>query len=263
MQTTTAMYAPNSFEAIQFRLAQRCIPRWGPLLVLFSRSAFILLAQGLTLLILLQAKIPHASVVIRNWWPVYGTVVDIGCLGIMYWLTKREGIHLLDLVGLVKSKLKKEIPLGLGLFAVIFPVTMFGGGALAQLIVYGTLSPTFPEYTFTRVLPLFALLYARILWWPIWSATEEMTYNGYALPRLVEITKSRWLAVCIVSFFFAIQHSFLMLAGWQFGIYMFLAFVPLSVAMLLVYLRIRRLPPLIVAHWLMDLSNVLFLYQVG
>jgi hypothetical protein len=29
----------------------------------------------------------------------------------------------------------------------------------------------------------------------------------------------------------------------------------------LAYLRIRRLPPLIVAHWLMDLSNVLF--QLG
>ena len=54
-----------------------------------------------------------------------------------------------------------------------------------------------------------------------------------------------------------------MLAGFQFGFYMFLAFLPLSIAMTLVYLRIRRLPPLIVAHWLMDLSNVLFLYQVG
>jgi membrane protease YdiL (CAAX protease family) len=77
------------------------------------------------------------------------------------------------------------------------------------------------------------------------------------------MTKSRWLSVAIVSFFFAIQHSFLMLAGFQFGFYMFLAFLPLSVAMVLVYLRLRRLPPLIVAHWLMDFSNVLFLYRAG
>jgi hypothetical protein len=33
--------------------------------------------------------------------------------------------------------------------------------------------------------------------------------------------------------------------------------------MLLAYLRIRRLPPLIVAHYLMDLSNVWFLNKVG
>ncbi len=253
----------NSFEAIQSRFAQGRIPRYGPMLMLIARSAFILLAQGITFLLFLQLKVPNASVVIRNWWPVYGTLVDIGCLGILYYLTKREGIRLLDLISLVKSKLKKEIPLGLGLFILIAPITIFGGGMLAQLIAYGKINPVFPEYTFMRSLPLFALLYARILWWPIWSVTEEMTYNGYTLPRLLALTKSRWLSVALVSFFFALQHSFLMLAGFRFGFYMFLAFIPLSIAMVLVYLRIRRLPPMIIAHWLMDLSNVLFMYQVG
>ena len=253
----------NSFEAIQARFAQGRIPRYGPMLMLIARSAFILLAQGIAFLLFLQLKVPNASVIIRNWWPVYGTLVDIGCLGILYYLTKREGIRLLDLISLVKSKLKKEIPLGLGLFILIAPITIFGGGMLAQLIAYGKINPVFPEYTFMRSLPLFALLYARILWWPIWSVTEEMTYNGYTLPRLLASTKSRWLSVALVSFFFALQHSFLMLAGFRFGFYMFLAFIPLSLAMVLVYLRIRRLPPMIIAHWLMDLSNVLFMYQVG
>jgi membrane protease YdiL (CAAX protease family) len=233
------------------------------MLMLLARSAFILLAQGITFLLLLKLNVPNASVAIRNWWPVYGTLVDFGCLGLLAWLTRREGIRLFDLVGIVKNKLKTEIPLGLGLFIIIAPVTIFGGGMLAKMIAYGTLNPLFPEYTFMRTLPLLALLYARILWWPIWSATEEMTYNGYALPRLVAMNKSRWISVAVVSFFFALQHSFLMLAGFRFGFYMFLAFLPLSIAMTLVYLRIRRLPPLIVAHWLMDLSNVLFLYQVG
>ena len=253
----------NSQQAIQARLSEGCIPRYGPMLMLIARSALILLAQGLTYLFFIQLNVPHASVVIRNWWPVYGTLVDFGCLGLMYWLTKQEGIHLLDLIGIVKSKLKTEIPLGIGLFLIIFPVTIFGGGFLGRLIAYGGLNIEFPEYTFMRALPFWALLYARLLWWPLWSATEEMTYNGYALPRLLAMTKSRWLSVSIVAFFFALQHSFLMLAGFKFGLYMFITFVPLSIAMLLVYLRIRRLPPLIVAHWLMDLSNVLFLYQVG
>ncbi len=260
MQTDPSL---NSQQAVQSRLAAGRIPRYGPMLMLFARSSFILLAQGITYLLFMQLKVSNASVVIRNWWPVYGTLVDFGCLGLLMLLTRREGIRLFDLLELVKTKLKTEIPLGLGLFLVIAPITIFGGGMLAKLIAYGTLNPEFPEYTFTRILPLFALLYARILWWPLWSATEEMTYNGYALPRLLALTKSRWKSVAVVSFFFAIQHSFLMLAGFQFGFYMFLAFVPLSIAMVLVYLRIRRLPPLIVAHWLMDLSNVLFLYQVG
>jgi membrane protease YdiL (CAAX protease family) len=44
---------------------------------------------------------------------------------------------------------------------------------------------------------------------------------------------------------------------------MFLTFLPLTIAMSLAYLRLRRLPPLIVAHWLMDFFNVLFLFQIG
>ncbi len=254
----------NSIECIQSRLAEGRIPRYGPVLMLVARSAFILLAQGLTLLLLFLWKVPDATIAIRNWWPVYGTLVDFGCLAILYRLTRREGIRLLDLVGVIKSRLKTDIPLGIGLFLLIFPVTILGGGALGQLIVYGKLNPTFPQYAFNdHILPLAALLYARFLWWTVWSATEEVTYSGYALPRLVALTRSRWLSVVIVAFFFALQHSFLMLAGWQFFIYMFITFVPLSVAMLSAYLRIRRLPPLIVAHYLMDLSNVWLLYTAA
>ena len=190
--------------------------------------------------------------------------MDFGCLGLLYYFTRREGIHLIDLVDIVKGKLLKEMFLGIGLFILIFPIAMIGGGSLAKLIAYGTLNPIFPPYTYNdRILPLAALFYARLFWWPIWSATEEIIYNGYGLPRLISITKSRWLALIIIAFFFAIQHSFLMLAGWRFLFYMFLAFVPLSFAMLIAYMNFRRLPPLIVAHYLMDLSNVLFLYQVG
>jgi membrane protease YdiL (CAAX protease family) len=108
-----------------------------------------------------------------------------------------------------------------------------------------------------------AVLYSRLLWWPLWSVIEEMTYNGYALPRLVALTKSPWAAVAIVSFFYSIQHSFHSLATFQYGLYMFLLFIPLTVALELIYLRVRRLPPLIVGHWLMDLTSVLFMLQVG
>jgi len=80
-----------------------------------------------------------------------------------------------------------------------------------------------------------------------------MIYNGYALPRLLAITKTPFLSVVFVSFFFALQNSFLMLVGVQFGYYTFLAFFPQSVVMVLVYMRLLSLPPLNVFHWLMDL----------
>jgi uncharacterized protein len=252
----------NSPEAIQSRLAEGRIPRFGPMLMLFARPALLLVGQGITFLLFMQLRVPNPTVAIRNWSSVFGTLVDFGCLGLLLWLTRREGIRLRDLIGFVKSKLKTDIPLGLGIF-IIGGVAILGGGMLAQLITYGHLNVVFPEFTYIRTLPLWAILYSRILWWPLWAATEEMTYNGYALPRLIALTKSPWLSVVIVSFFFSIQHSFLMLADFQFGLYMFLTFVPLTIVMELLYLRIRRLPPLIVAHWLMDLSNVLFLVQIG
>jgi uncharacterized protein len=156
--------AINSYEAIRPRVASGRIPRYGPLLILFARSAFILLAQGIIYLLFLLLHIPNASIVIRNWCPVYGTLVDFGCLVLLIWLTRREGTRLSDLIGFDVNRLKTEILLGLGLFVLIFPLTIFGGGMLAQLIAYGKINPDFPVYTFTHTLPLLALLFARILW---------------------------------------------------------------------------------------------------
>jgi membrane protease YdiL (CAAX protease family) len=90
-----------------------------------------------------------------------------------------------------------------------------------------------------------------------------MTYNGYALPRLVGLTRSPWFAVATVSFFYSIQHSFHSIATIQYGLYMFLLFIPLTVALELIYLRVRRLFPLILGHWLMDLTSVWFMLQIG
>lgn len=259
----TGLLPVNSRESIQSRLAEGRIPKYGPILMIAARPALILIAQGLTYLLMRLLNVQNAEVVLRNWWSVFGTLADLGCLGLLVWLTRREGIRLRDLVGFVKAKLKIDIPVGLGIILIVFPVMIFGFARLAMLIAYGNMSPVFPEGTFQRTLPLLAVLYSRILWWPIWSATEEMTYEGYALPRLQVITKSTWLTVAIISFFYSIQHSFLALAGFQYGFYSFLLFVPLTISLQLIYLKVRRLTPLFIGHWMMDLFSALFMLQVG
>ena len=136
----------NSLESIQSRLAEGRIPRYGPMLMLFARSAFILLAQGITFLLFLQLNVPNASVVIRNWWSVYGTLVDLGCLGLLIWLTRREGIRLQRPDRYREKQADKAIfRSGWVCFSVVSPVTIFGGGMLAMLIAYGSLNPEFPE----------------------------------------------------------------------------------------------------------------------
>ena len=252
----------NSPEAIQTRFLEGRIPRYGPLLMLIARPALILIFNRLTLLLFLQQNISNAAIEVRNWSSVYGTLVDFGCLGLLFWLTKREGIRLRDLIGFIRTKLKTDIILGLCIFIFVFPLTVIGLGRIAMFIAYGNLNPSFPEATFIRTLPLLAVLYSRILWWPIWSVTEEMTYTGYALPRLNAITKSTWLSVLIVSIFYSLQHCFLSIADFRYGLYTFLLFIPLSLALELIYLRIKRLTPLIIGHWLMDLASVLFMLQI-
>lgn len=259
----TTIPVRNSPEAIQNQITGGWVSPFALMIMLLARPGLALLAQGITLLFLMRAGVPSPAIAVRNWWTVYGTLVDLGCLALLSWLARREGIRLLDLVSFDKRKLKTDVLIGLGIFIVVFPLTVFGGGMLASLLAYGRLQPELPAGAFIRTLPLLGVLYSRLLWWPLWSFTEELTFQGYALPRLQALTKSAWFSVTLVSFCWSIQHSFLPWINLQHGVYLFLTFVPLTIALQLIYLRVRRLTPLIIGHWLMDLTSVLFMLRIG
>ena len=111
-------------------------------------------------------------------------------------------------------------------------------------------------------LPDFDGRVCRSLFWLIWSTTEEMTYNGYALPRLEALCGNRWIALAIVGACWALQHSFIpFVLEWRYVVYRFISFLPGDIVFGLLYLRLRRLPPLVVAHWTMDISAILYTLQ--
>jgi hypothetical protein len=147
---------------------------------------------------------------------------------------------------------------GLGFFALIFPFFL-GGGYVAQILLYG--SPENNPYKYLahlHPLPIWATVYGLSLWWMIWSPTEETTYQAYALPRLQALTGRTWVAVAIVAFFWTAQHCALpLILDWRFLLFRFFGFLPGVLILLLVYLRTRRLAPLIVAHWPMDISGAI------
>jgi hypothetical protein len=233
--------------------------------MLAARSAFAILAQALVILIFLGLRNPDPLKASTAWWSVTGTLVDLGCLALLYRLTRREGIRLWDLIALDKRRILRDALLGLGLLVVMFPVVMLGGSFISGLLVFGTIQPVLPAELMMKQLPLWAALYSRLVWWVIWSATEEMTYNGYALPRLQVLTGGRtWLAVSIVGFAWAIQHSFMpFIPDVRVFLYLFIQMLPLVTVMQLLYLRFRRLPPLIVMHWGMDLFSTIFMISIG
>ncbi len=96
-------------------------------------------------------------------------------------LTRREGIRIRDVVGPVP---RWVLPKGLGYLLLIAPFSALGTFG-AALIVYGSWQAPMPVgEVVARILPHWAVFYSLIVWAPIWSATEELTYNGYLAPRI-------------------------------------------------------------------------------
>jgi Type II CAAX prenyl endopeptidase Rce1-like len=221
--------------------------------MVLARAVFALLAQGAVALVFVVQRHPSPGSAAGAWWTVYGTLVDIGCLVLLFWLTRRERIRLGDLVGFSRNTLLGDVLLGAGFFVVLFLVVVGGGSLLASLLVYGTARPNLPPEVFDRTLPLWGVLYSRMIWWVIWSFTEQVTYQGYALPRLQVLTGRSWLAILWVAFGWALQHCFLPFSlEWKQMIFRFLIFVPLVTVMPILYLRLRRLVPFVIAQWGMD-----------
>ncbi|HEV2467641.1 MAG TPA: CPBP family intramembrane glutamic endopeptidase [Candidatus Sulfotelmatobacter sp.] len=257
-----SLLALNSLTRLKNCTADGRISWSGPLIVLLSRTAFMLLAQGLFAIIFLIRGAAHPWFAAAPWWTVYATLIDFGCLALMWKFTRREGISLRALIGPIRLRYGRDFFLGLGLLALICPLFVFGG-MLAMRLIYGAYPvDVFPGILGGRILPFWAVIYSRFVWWIIWSPTEEMTYAGYVLPRAQALSGRTWLAVLLVGFIWSIQHSFLpFLPEWHNFLWRFLAFVPGCFVLTLLYLHLRRLGPLIVAHWCMDIFATVMTLQ--
>jgi membrane protease YdiL (CAAX protease family) len=220
----------------------------GPMLMLVARSAFAIVAQALVAGIFALRSSPAPWHDAEPWMPVYGTLIDLGCLTLLWRLTRREGIGLGDLIGFDRSRLGRDLLLGLAVVPVGLALIL-GGVYGMGWIVYGTLTP---PYLF-GALPLPAALYAVFVFPLIWGLTEQMTYNGYLAPRFRVLCRSTSLSVALVSMAWSFQHAVMPLTfDPKFMVVRALSPLPFSVFQTLVYLRFRRLLPFAIAHALMD-----------
>ena len=184
---------------------------------------------------------------------MYATLIDAGCLGLLWVLTRREGIALLDLVSFERGRWRRDVLLGLGLVPVSL-LLILGGISISSLLVFGTAQPP----ALFRPLPFLPSVYAVLVFPLLWGLTEQMTYNGYLLPRIQVLSGSTSIAVALVSFAWSFQHVLLPLTfDRDFMLYRFLAPIPFSLFITTLFLRVRRLLPFAVAHWLMDGGDAL------
>jgi membrane protease YdiL (CAAX protease family) len=253
---------PNSVLQLSQRARAGTLGWAGSLTLLVGRSVPMIGAQAIASGLLWSRSHTWSWNAGAKWWTVYGTLVDIGCLALMAAYTRREGIRLRDLIGRVRLRWGRDLFSGIGCLLLIFPVFAVAFPAASRL-VYGSGQPAmYPGLLAARILPLWGVIYSLSLFWLIWSTTEEMTYNGYALPRLEALCGNRWIALAIVGFWWALQHSFIpFILEWRYAVYRFISFLPGVIVFGLIYLRLRRLPPLVVAHWAMDISAILYTLQ--
>ena len=188
---------------------------------------------------------------------VSGTLVDLMSLGTLTWLTRREGIRLVDLLNLRRERLGRDLALGLGDLAALAPAV--GIGAALTRLFYGP-SGQAPQVTVARGLPRMATVYSVVVWPAIWGATEEATYVGYTLPRLEAVVGNTTVSVALVSVVWALQHESLpLLPDRRYLVYRPLSALPITLTMtLLARLQDRQLLPLIVPHWASNAASALF-----
>lgn len=216
--------------------------------MLFARSGFAVAAQGLVAVIFLWKGSTTPWHDAGAWLPVYGTLIDLGCLSALWWLARRERIALLDLTGFDRSRLGRDMLLGIGLIPPSL-LLILAGNYCSSFLVFGNLSA--PDVF--APLPLLPALYGVLIFPLVWGITEQTTYNGYLLPRLQVLLRSNALAVSLVAIAWSSQHAVMPLTfDLHFMVYRALAPLPFSTFQGLLYLRMRRIAPLATAHWLMD-----------
>ncbi|MFT4414283.1 type II CAAX prenyl endopeptidase Rce1 family protein [Fredinandcohnia humi] len=189
------------------------------------------------------------------WWPFYAIITNIIMFYVLYFLTKREGKSYLDIINFDKKHINLDfkrilwvLPIGAGLG--------LAGMSFVSFIMYG--SPALPD-NMILPLPFWAGIIAFIFF-PITNTLVEVpTYMGYCFPRIEKMLKSKVFALVLSAFFLAFQHFTLpiFINDLKYMSWHFLCFIPLSLIVGLIYIKIRNLVSIMIVHWLLDVLVVL------
>jgi Type II CAAX prenyl endopeptidase Rce1-like len=195
-----------------------------------------------------------------GWWIVYAGVVDLGTLGVIGWLIRRQGhgISYRDLLG--PSAALWQVGLGaLGVLAATVPAVAFSTEVTKAF--YG--DATLPMYAMVDV-PAWAIVFAVLVVPVLTELAEPVAYLGVLLPWLERRLGRSWLAAAAVVVIWAAEHAFAPFLTTDGGLdlvfagYRVVSVLPfLAVWTALYYAFGRRLLPIMVARWVFNGGSAL------
>ena len=239
----------NSAEEIQKKVRSGMLQWRWPIIMLFSRTLLFFILGFVILLILNSLKISPPNNQVTRWWTYQVMGTNILCFFLLRWLASRENMKFADLFGVDKRLLKKDMLLVL---ALLIPSGVIGYFSVyfAGVLLYGNTTPTF----MFQSLPIWAAVFS-VIFFPLTNALiETTTYFGYSFQRIAVLSGNKWLALVLAASFLALQHIGIPLyLDLKYFLWRFLSFLPFAFFAGYIYLRIRRLLPIMVLHYLADL----------
>ncbi len=239
----------NSVEEIQKKTHSGMIHWPLPVIMLFARTVLLFVFGFLILLILGFFRINEPLGDLTRWWTYQVIGTNILCYLLLRWLASREDMRFLDLIGFDRRVAKRDMLLALALLIPSGTIGYFGV-YLAGVWLYGNMPPAF----MFQSLPTWAAVVSVILF-PLTNAlVETTTYFGYSFQRIAALSQNKWLALFIAASFLALQHIAIPLyLDLKYMLWRVLSFLPFALFAGYIYLKIRRLFPIIVLHYLADL----------
>lgn len=245
-------YELNLPDSIRSRIARGRVTEAWPVFMIFARTLLFLVTGLVMIAILAATGDPDPLKTYLPWWPYQVISTNVIIFFLLKYLTRREGLGLDSLIGYRPGQLKKDL---LQAAALLIPALLIGMVGLygTSFLIFGNMPPA----DMFQPLPLIAAIGATILLPLTNGLVETTTYMGYALPRLEVLTGSRWGAITLAAVGLSMQHAaFPLMLDGPFILWRLISFLPLAFFVGFIYVRTRRLMPLLLVHGLMDLQLV-------
>jgi membrane protease YdiL (CAAX protease family) len=183
-----------------------------------------------------------------KWWSILCIGFNIITILVLVIVSKYEGSSYKDLINHKKEQQNFKYIL---LIIVLMLFIGVGGLFVFGFAIYGYI-PTI----LIQPIPVW-LAIINIILLPITIVFAELPlYYGYSFNKIKESTGNKLLAISYITFFYALQHSFIpLLFDWKYILFRFLSFLPLIIVIGIIYNKKKALTPLMIGHGILDLAT--------